>query len=174
MGSVVFFFKDIIKGKGYQGASQVASWICLIGSSRQQRKMPRSRPCVAYMVSLFARRTDLLITDQLTLRWSLSLKDLTERLDGWEEDRQDFNFIVEHCARRRLIVPETLRSDAVPKPLCQHCYSALHSQAVKKTGNVNIVVMRNVFTRFVGAFPITNENGRNHCKGLSRWVDFSI
>ena len=44
---------------------------------------------------------------------------------------QDFDFVVEHRAGRELVVPDTLSRDAVPKPLCQRCYSALDGQTLE-------------------------------------------
>ena len=73
----------------------------------------------------------LVVTDHLALQWLLSLKEPIERLARWVVDVQDFDFVVEHRAGRELVVPDALSRDAVPKPLCQRCYSALDGKSLE-------------------------------------------
>ena len=73
----------------------------------------------------------VVVTDHLALRLLLSLKEPRERLARWVVDVQEFDFVVEHRAGRELVAPDTLSRDAVPKPLCQRCYSALDGQTLE-------------------------------------------
>ena len=59
------------------------------------------------------------VTDHLSLKWLLSLKDPREKLARWVIEIQDFDFIIEHRGDPELVVPDTLSRDSVPKPLCQ-------------------------------------------------------
>lgn len=61
------------------------------------------------------------VSDQLTLKWLLSLKDPRKRLARWVLEVMDFDFEIEHRAGSKLVVPDTLRSDSIPKPLCERC-----------------------------------------------------
>lgn len=59
------------------------------------------------------------VTDHLSLKWLLSLKDPREKLARWVIEVQDFDFTTEHRSGPELVVPDTLSRDAVLKPLCR-------------------------------------------------------
>lgn len=92
---------------------------------------PTERECLAVVFALHKWRyylhgeTFVVVTDHLSLKWLLSLKDPRHRLARWVLEIQDFDFIIEHRNGPALVVPDTLSRDAVAKPLCQRCYCPL-------------------------------------------------
>ena len=72
------------------------------------------------------------VTDHLSLKWLLSLKDPREKLGRWVVDIPDFDFTIEHRSGPELVVPDALSRDAVPKPLCQRCYCPLDSARLEE------------------------------------------
>lgn len=63
-----------------------------------------------------------IITNHLSLKWLINLKEPRDRLARWVLDMQDFDFTIHHANGPNLVVPDTHSMDAVSKPLYQRCY----------------------------------------------------
>ena len=60
------------------------------------------------------------VTDLLSLKWLLSLKDPRDKLARWVVQIQDFDFTIEHRSGPELVVLDTLSRNAG-----QRCYNPL-------------------------------------------------
>lgn len=112
------------------------SWNPVSLTSRQLKKVELAYPvhekeCFAVVYALKEWRHYLhgeafeVVTDQMSLKWLLGLQEPRDRLARRVLEIQDFEFTITHAKGSRMVVPDALRRDAVPKPLCQRCYDPL-------------------------------------------------
>ena len=60
-----------------------------------------------------------MVTDQVSFRWLLSLRETRARLAIWVLEIQDYAFEIVHAKGSLMVVPDTLSRDSVLNPLCQ-------------------------------------------------------
>eukprot|EP00171_Calliarthron_tuberculosum_P002219 IDg2219t1 len=111
-------------------------WLPVAFTSRQLKKAELAYPvhqkeCLAIVHALKKWRhylygeKFLVVTDQMSLKWLLSLQEPRDRLARWVLEIQDYDFDIVHAKGTQMTVPDTLSRDAVSKMLCQRCYNPL-------------------------------------------------
>ena len=112
------------------------TWRPLSFTSRQLKKSELAYPvhqkeCLAVVHALKIWRhylhgeTFQVVTDQMSLKWLMSLQEPRDRLARWVLEVQDYDFSITHAKGSTMVVPDTLSRDAIPKPLCQRCYRVM-------------------------------------------------
>lgn len=81
------------------------------------------------------------VTDKLSLRGLLSLKDPRDRPARWVLEIQSFDFTSTNEKGSTMLVLDTLSRDAVPKTLCQRCYRLLCDVEGPTANSVSVNVL---------------------------------
>ena len=103
----------VYKSAHQEGRTQICS---------NRTQMSGGYTCVCEMEALPTRRNFFVITDHLSLKWLLNMKNPRDKLARWVVEIQDYAFTIEHRAGPKLVVPDALSRDAGTKPLCQRSY----------------------------------------------------
>lgn len=93
---------------------------------------PAERDFLDIVYSFLKSRQLSVVTDHLSLKWSMSLKDLRDKLARWVVEMQDYEFVTEHRNGTELSVPDTLSLDAVPKQLEKRCLQEMENVSLLK------------------------------------------
>ena len=106
-----------------------------------------------------------MITELLSLKKLLSLREPRDRLARWVLEIQDSDFEIVHAKGSHMVVPDILSRDAVLKPLCQRCYNPLQYPNPCMRGNEDVQRLRE--SDIAGAGPsielMHDEQSKEFC-----------